>query len=224
MVLGGRYRIEGPAGEKKSCIAFRAVRVTDGLPVALKVLAPFVRKQPHVVSRLRSRAGFAMGMDHPNLVPVHDVREEGEAFMIVEGWFEALPLLRVVRGKGACSPYEVAWLASQLARGVDHLISSHAPGFDFTLSDVYVDVSDPRLGVRLSVLALEGDGFSERALATPTDSAQPLVRSVARIIFNLVTGGMGDPLIEPVLSEKFTTSLPTAATCYGLCSRISGRA
>ena len=212
MVLGGRYRIEGPAGEKKSCIAFRAVRVTDGLPVALKVLAPFVRKQPHVVSRLRSRAGFAMGMDHPNLVPVHDVREEGEAFMIVEGWFEALPLLRVVRGKGACSPYEVAWLASQLARGVDHLISSHAPGFDFTLSDVYVDVSDPRLGVRLSVLALEGDGFSERALATPTDSAQPLVRSVARIIFNLVTGGMGDPLIEPVLSEKFTTSLRECLT------------
>ncbi len=237
-MLGGRYRMEGPAGEKKSCMVFRAARVSDGLPVALKVLAPFVRKQPHVVSRLRSRAEFAMGMDHPNLVPVYYVGEEGEAFIIAEGWFEALPLLRVVRGKGACSPYEVAWIASQLSRGVDHLISSGAPGFDFTLSDVYADIGDlrresefvsstvdrwPDLVIRLSPLALDGDGFSERSLATPTDSAQPLVRSLARVVFNLVTGGMGDPLVEPVLSEKFTASLRdclTGARQTGTCREL----
>jgi len=238
IILSGRYRIEDLAGEKKSCIVFKATRVSDGLPVSVKVLAPFVRRQPHVVSRLRSRAEFAMGMDHPNLFPVYEVRDEGESFMIVEGWLEALPLLRVVRGKGACSPYETAWLASQLSKGVDHLISSGAPGFDFTLSDVYADIGDlrkemefysmpvhrwPDLGVRLSPLALEGEGFSERSLATPTDSAQPLIRSVARIIFNLVTGGMGDPLVEPVLSEKFTASLRdclTGALQTGTCREL----
>jgi len=227
VVLGGRYRIEGPAGEKKSCVVFKGTRVSDGVPVAVRMLAPFVRKQPHVVARLRSRAEFAMGIEHPNLVPVFDIREELDAFLAVEAWFEALPLLRVVRGKGACSPYETAWIAGQLARGVDHLISSGAPGFDFTLSDVYADIGDlrreteffsmtvdrwPGLAVRLSPLALDGDGFSERALATPTDSAQPLVRSMARVVFNLVTGGMGDPLTEPVLSEKFTASLRDCLT------------
>ncbi len=226
-MLGGRYRILFPAGEKKSCVVFRGVRASDNAAVAVRVLAPFVRRQPHVVARLRSRAEFAMGMEHPNLVPVHELEDDGETFLIVESWFEALPLLRVVRGKGACSPYETAWIASRLARAVDHLILSGAPGFDFTLSDVYADIGDlkreqeffsmpvhqwPGLEVRLSPLALDGDGFSERSLATPTDSAQPLVRSLARIVFNLVTGGMGDPLIEPVLSEKFTASLRDCLT------------
>jgi hypothetical protein len=238
VVLGGRYRIEGPAGEKKSCVVFRATRVADSLAVAMRMLAPFVRKQPHVVARLRTRAEFAMGLEHPNLVPVLDVREELDAFLVAETWYEALPLLRVVRGKGACSPYETAWIAGQLSRGVDHLISSGAPGFDFTLSDVYADIGDlrremdffsmtvdrwPGLAVRLSPLALDGDGFSERALATPTDSAQPLVRSMARVVFNLVTGGMGDPLTEPVLSEKFTASLRdclTGARQSGSCREL----
>ncbi|WP_035607889.1 hypothetical protein [Haloferula sp. BvORR071] len=238
VVLGGRYRIEGPAGEKKSCVVFKGTRVSDDLPVAVRMLAPFVKKQPHVVARLRSRAEFVRGLEHPNLVPVLDVREDLDAFLVVETWYEALPLLRVVRGKGACSPYETAWIAGQLARGVDHLISSEAPGFDFTLSDVYADIGDlrreneffsmsldrwPGLAVRLSPLALDGDGFSERALATPTDSAQPLVRSMARIVFNLVTGGMGDPLTEPVLSEKFTASLRdclTGARQSGTCREL----
>jgi hypothetical protein len=237
-LLGGRYRIEDLAGEKKSCIVFKANAVAGGAPVAVRVLAPFVLRQPHVVSRLRSRAEFAMGMDHPNLTQVVELGDEAGAFVIVESWHEALPLLRVVRGKGACSPYEAAWLAARLARGVDHLISCGAPGFDFTLSDVYADIGDlrreteffsmpvhqwPGLAVRLSPLALDGDGFSERALATPTDSAQPLVRSVARIIFNLVTGGMGDPLSEPVLSEKFTASLRdclTGARQAGTCREL----
>ena len=237
-VLGGRYRIDDLAGEKKSCIVFKATRVSDGGLVAVRVLAPFVQRQPHVVSRLRSRAEFAMGMEHANLTQVHEVGEEDGVIVIVESWHEALPLLRVVRGKGACSPYEAAWIAAQLARGVDHLISSGAPGFDFTLSDVYADIGElgreteffampvhqwPGLVVRLSPLALDGDGFSERALATPTDSAQPLVRSVARIIFNLVTGGMGDPLSEPVLSEKFTASLRdclTGARQAGTCREL----
>jgi hypothetical protein len=238
VVLGGRYRIEGPAGEKRSCVVFRATRISDGAPVAVRMLAPFVRKQPHVVARLRSRAEFAMGLEHPNLVPVLDIHEDLDSFLVVEGWYEALALLRVVRGKGACSPYETAWIAGRLAQGVDHLISSGAPGFDFTLSDVYADIGDlrreteffsmtvdrwPGLAVRLSPLALDGEGFSERALATPTDSAQPLVRSMARIIFNLVTGGMGDPLVEPVLSEKFTASLRdclTGARQSGSCREL----
>jgi hypothetical protein len=50
-----------------------------------------------------------------------------------------------------------------------------------------------------------------------------LVRSFARIIFNLVTGGMGDPLVEPVLSEKFTASLRdclTGARQTGTCREL----
>ncbi|WP_367871366.1 hypothetical protein [Luteolibacter sp. Populi] len=238
LIANGRYRIDEAAGEKKSCVVFKGTQVSDGALVAVRVLAPFVKKQPHVVARLRSRAEFAMGLEHPNLVPVLDVREDLDTFLVVETWYEALPLLRVVRGKGACSPYETAWIAGQLARGVDHLITSGAPGFDFTLSDVYAEIGDlrreseffsmtvdrwPGLAVRLSPLALDGDGFSERALATPVDSAQPLVRSMARIVFNLVTGGMGDPLTEPVLSEKFTASLRdclTGAKQTGTCREL----
>ena len=133
VLLGGRYRIDDPAGEKKACVVFKAKRVSDGAPVALRMLAPFLLRQPHIVARLKSRAEFAMGMDHPNLTRVHEVNDEGGSFVIAESWHEALPLLRVVRGKGACSPYETAWIASQLARGVDHLISSGAPGFEFGL-------------------------------------------------------------------------------------------
>ena len=180
LVPGGRYRIEATAGERKSCVLFKATRVSDGASVALRLLAPFVKKQPHVVARLRSRAEFVMGLEHPNLMPVLDVREDLDSFMVVESWFEAIPLLRVVRGKGACSPYETAWVAGQLARGVDHLISSEAPGFDFTLSDVYADIGDlrreseffsmtvdrwPGLAIRLSPLALDGDGVPIDAAA-----------------------------------------------------------
>ena len=222
ILLGGRYRIDEPAGEKKACLVFKAKRVSDGTPVALRMLAPFLLRQPHIVARLKSRAEFAMGMEHPNLTRVHEVSEEGGSFVIAESWHEALPLLRVVRGKGACSPYEAAWIAHQLALGVDHLISSGAPGFEFTLSDVHADIGDlrreteffsmpvhqwPGLVVRLNPLALDGDGFSERDLALPVDTTRSLVRGVARIVFYLVTGGMGDPLTEPVLSEKFTEVL-----------------
>lgn len=221
-VLGGRYRIEDLAGEGSSCVVFRATRVEDGVPAAVRAVASFIRKQRPVATRLRERAEFAKNLDHPNLLSVFEVREDLDSFLIAERWTEALPLLRVERGKGACSPFETAWIVERLARGVDHLISSGAPAFDFTLSDVYADIGDlrreqdffatpvnrwPELEIRLSPLALDGEEVCERTLTTPTDSEQPLVKSVARVAFHLVTGGMGDPLSEPVLSESFTATL-----------------
>ena len=221
-VLGGRYRVESLAGEKKSCVVFEATRISDSSLVALKVLAPALRKQPDVVTRLRAWADSAMAVEHSNLIPVYEMGEEGDSIIIAERWLEALPLLRVVRGKGSCSPYEAVLIASQLSKGVDHLISTKAREFEFMLSDVYAEIGDlrqeadfyttpihhwPGLGVLLSPLALDGEAFSVAVQPSHKDAGHPLVSSTARIIFHLITGGMGDPLEEPVLSESFTASL-----------------
>jgi hypothetical protein len=108
-----RYRIERSLGSGGMGKVYEAVRVSDGLRVALKVLRGSFK--PQAMARFAREAELAARIDHPNVISIHDldVTSRGELFIAMElvggesldaqrarfgdvDW--ALPLLRQLSG------------------------------------------------------------------------------------------------------------------------------
>jgi eukaryotic-like serine/threonine-protein kinase len=70
---GPRYRLGEVLGRGGFGTVFRATDTLLGRPVAMKVLHPHLGTDPGFVSRFRDEAQRVAGLQHPGVVPVHDV-------------------------------------------------------------------------------------------------------------------------------------------------------
>jgi eukaryotic-like serine/threonine-protein kinase len=81
-VVGGKYRIEEELGRGGMGAVYRATHLVSGKAVALKwMLRPAT--DPRVKARFRREATAAGRVDHPNVVDVYDIGEEGAAGYLV---------------------------------------------------------------------------------------------------------------------------------------------
>jgi serine/threonine kinase PknH len=81
-ILAG-YRIDAVVGRGATATVFAATDLARAQRVALKVLAPHLLDRAAVRSRFREAARLQQSLDHPNILPVHDVVESGGEFFIV---------------------------------------------------------------------------------------------------------------------------------------------
>jgi Protein kinase domain len=82
-LIGGRYRIDRCLGRGNLGVVYRVNRISDGIPLALKVLDGLRDIAP---ARLAREAEPFTTLDHPNIVPVFDfgVARGGETFVVME--------------------------------------------------------------------------------------------------------------------------------------------
>jgi len=83
-LIGGKYRIENELGRGGMGAVFRAVHLVTNKPVALKwMLRP--ASDSGAYQRFTREARAAGRIDHPNVVNVYDIGEDGEAaYMVME--------------------------------------------------------------------------------------------------------------------------------------------
>jgi hypothetical protein len=154
-VAAGQYRILRRMGSGATGVIYEAVRLSDGLPVALKLLRAATAHEAVASDRLR-REAEALGLSwHPNVVEVidHGYLSDGTAYLVME-LLHGESLAARLQTRGRLSPRELLSIAMQVC---DALAAVHAAGVvhrDVKPSNIYlaVDRDDPAGPERVKLL------------------------------------------------------------------------
>ena len=82
-VIAGRYRIESLLGSGGTGVVYQASHVDLPRTIAIKVLHPHYRTDPHLMASFRTEARAASLLDHPNVAVVHDFGEEPDGLVYI---------------------------------------------------------------------------------------------------------------------------------------------
>lgn len=154
-VAAGQYRIKQRMGSGASGVIYEAVRISDGMPVAIKLLRAAAAHDAVASDRLR-REAEALGLSwHPNVVEVidHGHLPDGTAYLVME-LLHGESLATRIKSKGRLSPAELMPIAMQVC---DALAAVHAAGVihrDLKPSNIFlaVDRDDPAGPMRVKLL------------------------------------------------------------------------
>jgi len=154
-VAAGQYRILRRMGSGATGVIYEAARISDGMPVALKLLRAAAAHESIASDRLR-REAEALGLSwHPNVVEVidHGHLADGTAYLVME-LLHGEALGTRLRSRGRLSPRELLPVAMQVC---DALAAVHAAGVvhrDLKPSNIFmaVDRDDPAGHERVKLL------------------------------------------------------------------------
>ncbi|MDB4935786.1 MAG: serine/threonine protein kinase [Labilithrix sp.] len=142
-VVAGQYRIGARMGSGASGVIYRATRITDGLPVAIKLLRAATAHDAVASDRLR-REAEALGLSwHPNVVEVidHGHLPDGTSYLVME-LLEGEPLANRLKYKVRLAPDELFPIAMNVAEAV---VAIHAAGVvhrDLKPANIYLTTDE----------------------------------------------------------------------------------
>ncbi|MBS2013469.1 MAG: serine/threonine protein kinase [Deltaproteobacteria bacterium] len=151
-VVAGQYRIGARMGSGASGVIYEATRITDGLPVAIKLLRAATAHDAVASDRLR-REAEALGLSwHPNVVEVidHGHLPDGTSYLVME-LLQGEPLATRLKDRGRITPEELLPIALHV---VDAVVAIHAAGVvhrDLKPANIYL-THDAEEGERAKIL------------------------------------------------------------------------
>ena len=119
MFLVDRYEILSKVGAGGMSDVYKAKDHILGRIVAIKVLKQEFSEDINFVTKFRTEAQSAAGLEHPNIVNVYDVGSENGLHFIVMEYIEGITLKTYVEKKGQLSFKEATSIAIQVARGIE---------------------------------------------------------------------------------------------------------
>jgi serine/threonine protein kinase len=99
----GEYDIYAPIGRGGMATVFLALDLALEREVALKVISPSIAQTPSMVERFRREARTAASLSHPNIIPVHQVRDADGLLFFVMKYVNGPSLESVIRSGGPLS-------------------------------------------------------------------------------------------------------------------------
>ncbi|MCC6464107.1 MAG: protein kinase [Planctomycetes bacterium] len=181
-VVGG-YRIEQRLGRGAMGTVYKATQLSLGRTVALKVLSPELTKDPKFCEMFLKEARAAGGLNHPNIIQVYDVGDEGgQYFFSMEfaakgsvleelGKAKTIPLARSIRIiRDSCAALDYAERKSLVHRDIK-------PDNLMVTEDDTVKLGDLGLAMSAQELQAEQEGVfgtphyiaPEQAMGKPID-------------------------------------------------------
>ncbi|HEX7186083.1 MAG TPA: protein kinase [Thermoanaerobaculia bacterium] len=168
----GQYRIEAPLGRGGMGVVYRGLHENLGRPVAIKALAPELTQQPEFKERFFSEAKTQARLQHPNIVAVYDLLEEGGEFFIVMEFVQGEPLddrLRALAGTGMHLA-EAIGVFSQVLAALDYAHSEGVIHRDIKPSNVLIAPGGRAKLMDFGIALLIGDKrltSSQSTIGTP---------------------------------------------------------
>ena len=92
MIVADRYEIVSKIGTGGMSDVYKAKDHTLGRFVAIKVLKPEFSEDVNFVTKFRTEAQSAAGLEHPNIVNIYDVGSENGMHYIVMEYVEGITL------------------------------------------------------------------------------------------------------------------------------------
>jgi serine/threonine protein kinase len=120
--LLGRYRLLAELGRGAMGTVYRAADPLIERDVAIKTLHPNLPEElmHEVRERFLREAKSAGRLNHPNIVTIYDVGEQGDIAYIAMELLEGRSLQKMLRDPERLSFHLIAELAAQVADGLDH--------------------------------------------------------------------------------------------------------
>jgi protein kinase-like protein len=128
LVIGGQlgnYVIDSVVGRGGMSVVYRARHSRLGMWVALKVLAPQLGSDDAFRERFLREAQMAATVDHPNVIPIHDMGVHEDSLYIVMRYVAGGDLKSLMAAKGPLEPDETIALLMPVALALD---AAHAKG------------------------------------------------------------------------------------------------
>lgn len=119
MYVADRYEIINKIGTGGMADVYKAMDLTLGRNVAIKVLKPEFSEDLNFVTKFRTEAQSAAGLEHPNIVNIYDVGSENGMHYIVMECVEGITLKTYIEKKGQLSFKETVSIAIQVGRGIE---------------------------------------------------------------------------------------------------------
>ena len=119
MIVADRYEIVSKIGTGGMSDVYKAKDHTLGRFVAIKVLKPEFSEDVNFVTKFRTEAQSAAGLEHPNIVNIYDVGSENGMHYIVMEYVEGITLKTYIEKKGQLTFKEAVSIAIQVGRGIE---------------------------------------------------------------------------------------------------------
>jgi len=119
------YRLRSVLGRGGMSTVFQAEHPRLGNVVAIKVLAPELASDDIFRTRFLEESRIAASMNHPNVIPIHDMGASDGLLYIVMRYVNGTDLRQMIKKRGRLQPEVAVFLLSQAARALD---AAHAKG------------------------------------------------------------------------------------------------
>ena len=129
--LADRYEILDKIGTGGMSDVYKAMDHILGREVAVKVLKQEFAEDVTFVTKFRSEAQSAAGLEHPNIVNIYDVGSENGMYYIVMEYVEGITLKTYIEKKGQLNFKEAISIAIQVGRGIE---AAHNKGLNHRIS------------------------------------------------------------------------------------------
>lgn len=117
--IADRYEILAKAGAGGMSDVYKAKDHVLGRFVAIKVLKQEFAEDVNFVTKFRTEAQSAAGLEHPNIVNIYDVGSEDGFHYIVMEYVEGITLKTYIEKKHQLSYKEAISIAIQVGRGIE---------------------------------------------------------------------------------------------------------
>jgi hypothetical protein len=136
----GNYEILDEIGEGGMGTVYKAKQARLERIVALKVLLPNLSKKKDFVERFMREARNAARLEHPNIVTIHEVGEEGDTYYFSMNYIEGRDIEDLLSG-GPLDLSDAVMIVSQVASGLDHAHKKGVVHRDIKPANIIVDQS-----------------------------------------------------------------------------------
>lgn len=116
----GRYLVLGELGSGGMATVFLAKDLVLPRNVAIKVLSPALASDQETVTRFRREAKVAAALDHPGIVGVYDVGDDGALAYFVMQHIDGETLAGILAARGPLSVRSVSAVLGSVGRALRH--------------------------------------------------------------------------------------------------------
>lgn len=198
--IADRYEIVGRVGTGGMSDVYKAKDHTLGRYVAIKVLKSEFSDDTNFVTKFRTEAQSAAGLEHPNIVNIYDVGSENGIHYIVMEYVEGITLKNYIEKKGQLTYKEALSIAIQVGRGIQ---AAHAknivhrdikPQNIIISTDGKVKVTDFGIARAVSENTIHSDVMGSVHYASPEQARNGYVSnrsdiySLGIVMYEMVTG------------------------------------
>lgn len=200
MYLADRYEIVGKVGAGGMSDVYKAKDHTLGRFVAVKVLKQEFSEDVNFVTKFRTEAQSAAGLEHPNIVNIYDVGSENGLYYIVMEYVEGITLKTYIEKKGQLSFKEAVSIAIQVGRGIEAAHNKHIIHRDIKPQNIIIStegkvkVTDFGIARVASTNTINSDVMGSVHYASPEQARNGFVDgksdiySLGIVMYEMVTG------------------------------------
>ena len=216
MFLVDRYEIIGKVGAGGMSDVYKAKDHILGRVVAIKVLKSEFSEDINFVTKFRTEAQSAAGLEHPNIVNIYDVGSESGLHFIVMEYVEGITLKTYIEKKGQLSFKEATSIAIQVARGIEAAHNKDITHRDIKPQNIMISsegkvkVTDFGIARAISSNTISSDAMGSVHYASPEQARNGFidgrsdVYSLGIVMYEMVTGRVpfdGDTTVAVALQH-----------------------